>query len=165
MQSADSARSLRLSAILCWGCKQPETSRNFREGGCAEPETVGNVHPGAAQSLRRPPVFVKGGCTEPEAVGNFHHGAVQSLRRPPILRGWGAQRTCSCLQFSSYGRKEPETPRNFGDWRAQKVPRALDCLRFYDGGASSLRRPTICVNWGSQRLRVSASFIMGLQPA
>ena len=40
---------------------------------------------GAAQNLRRAPIFVKGGCTEPETVGNFHYGGAKSLRLPPIL--------------------------------------------------------------------------------
>ena len=69
---------------------------------CPEPETVGDFMMGGAQSLRRPPIFVKGGCTEPETVGNFHHGGAKSLRRLPVLVS-GEHRKCP----------EPDTVRDF----------------------------------------------------
>ena len=55
-------QSLKRSAISSWGCTEPEMPRSFREGRRTEPETVGNVHPGDAPSLRRPPIFVTGGA-------------------------------------------------------------------------------------------------------
>jgi len=60
-----------------WGCKKPETSRNFRAEGRSEPETVGNFHHGGAQSLRRPPILASGvhkKCPEPETVCDFTMG-------------------------------------------------------------------------------------------
>ena len=123
---------------------------------------------GGAQRLRRAPIFVKGGRTEPETVSNFHHGAAQSLRRPTIFVKGGAQSLRLSAIFIM------GVPRAFGEWRAQKMPKAFDCRRFYDmgckqpetspnfraggcsepetvgnvqhGGAQSLRRPPIFVS-------------------
>ena len=57
-----------------WGCTEPETSPNVREGGRTKPEAVGNFHHGGAKSLRRPAVLVNGEHRKraaPETVGDF----------------------------------------------------------------------------------------------
>ena len=119
---------------------------------CSEPETVGRIHDGGAQSLRRPAILVSGmhkKSAEPETVGNFimaveknlrrltifisgmrrkcpepvYDGGAQCLRRPTsFVRG--VHRARDCRQFSPCGCTAPATSRNFGEWNAQKVPRA-----------------------------------------
>ena len=95
MQSAESAQSLRLSAI----------------------------YDGGANSLRRPTNFVKRGRAEPETVDNFHHGAAQSLRRPTNFVKGGAQSLRLSAIFTM-GVHKPETSPNFCEWKCTKMLRA-----------------------------------------
>ena len=73
----------------------------------------------------------------------------------------GALKALDSRRFHHGGCKKPETPRRFGERRAQEMPRASECRRFYDGGAGSLRRPTIFVKGGCTELEAVGSFQPG----